>query len=271
MPFSFEERPNSRATTHNPPSITFNCVADGEFDAATVKAYAISLTAPSVATLAGILYRQDVRVDPQGYAVYHVTVPYGPRKYDTGSYRFSYDTSGGTIKITNAKASIQRYPATATDFKGAINVKESGGKLEVDGAEIVIPATKITYAMKHPTAVITESQVRYLSEITGMVNSDVWHGFQPGEALLLGCSGSDGTDAEAEAQYAIAYSKNATGLTIGDIASIAKKGHEYAWISYEDYEDTTSDAGKTLPGRKPKAVYVERVYDTIAFGTALGF
>jgi hypothetical protein len=44
-----------------------------------------------------------------------------------------------------------------------------------------------------------------------------------------------------------------------------------AWIAYKDYEDTTSDPGKTLPGKKPKAVYIERVYDTIAFGQALGF
>jgi hypothetical protein len=69
----------------------------------------------------------------------------------------------------------------------------------------------------------------------------------------------------------VAYSKNASGLTIGDIAGITKKGHELAWIAYKDYEDTTSDPGKTLPGKKPKAVYVERVYDTIAFGQALGF
>ena len=271
MPFSFEERPNSRQKTSNPPSLVMEYVADGEFDQAIVTAFAHAATPAIQAVVEGVLYRQDLKVAPQGHKLFYVTVPYGPRKNETGSWRFSFDTTGGSIHITNSKQHIARFPNTATDFKGAINVKESGGKLEVEGADIVIPALKHIYHVKHPMAVITEAYSRYLASITGMVNSDVWHGFQPGEALFLGATGSDGTDVEGEVQYQIAAQQNASGLTIGDIAGIAKKGHELAWISYKDYEDTTSDPGKTLPGKKPKAVYVERVYDTTAFGAALGF
>src|SRR5262245_5921154 len=268
MPFSFEERPNSRQKTSNPPSLVMEYVADGEVDQAVVTAFAHAATPGIQAVVEGILYKQDLKVAPQGHKLFYVTVPYGPRKYETGSYRFTFDTTGGTIAITNSKQHIARFPTTAQNYFGAINVKENN---DVEGTTIVIPAGRFNYHVKHPQAVITEAHGRYLCSITGMVNSDTWHGFQPGEALFLGATGSDGTDVEGEVQYSVAYSKNASGLTIGDIAGITKKGHELAWIAYKDYEDTTSDPGKTLPGKKPKAVYIERVYDTIAFGQALGF
>jgi hypothetical protein len=62
---------------------------------------------------------------------------------------------------------------------------------------------------------------------------------------------------------------NVTGLTIGGIAGVAKKGWEVAWIRYQD-TITVAD-GKDNPTRVPKYVYVDRVYDTIPMATALGF
>ena len=60
-------------------------------------------------------------------------------------------------------------------------------------------------------------------------------------------------------------SSNVTGLSIGDVASIAKKGWEYALIRYEDKVESNK------PVRVPKHVYVNRVYDTCDLATALGF
>ena len=48
-----------------------------------------------------------------------------------------------------------------------------------------------------------------------------------------------------------------TGLTVGDITGIDKKGWEYMWVRYADAEDTTAKAIV----KKPVAVYVEKVYD----------
>ncbi len=269
--FKIAPKPGSVRTTDKEPTYERTWVAAGEPNEAMVKAYATAAIPGMVSTLAGILWRQDLRVEEQGHALFHVVAPYARNKQDTGSVRLSFSTTGGTIHITNSKSPVARYPSTATDFKGAINVHGKGGELQVDGTDVVLPATKLSYTFRHPQGVINEAKIRYLSEITGMVNSDAWRGFAAGEALFLGASGSDGSDAEAEVTYEIAYSKNASGLSVGDIAGIAKKGHEFSWISYEDAEDTTSDPGKTLPTKKPKAVYIDRVYDTLPFAAALGF
>src|SRR5688500_14521459 len=105
MAFTFEERPLSRQKTSNPPSLTMLYVADGIADQATVTAFAHSATPSVQAVIEGILYRQDIRIDPQGYAVYHVSVPYGPKskQMPLGDYSFSFDTTGGTVHIKNSK------------------------------------------------------------------------------------------------------------------------------------------------------------------------
>ena len=47
-------------------------------------------------------------------------------------------------------------------------------------------------------------------------------------------------------------------MTIGDIASIAKLGHNYLWISYED--NKIGSGADTFIVPKPRAVYVEQIY-----------
>jgi hypothetical protein len=142
-------------------------------------------------------------------------------------------------------------------------------KDDVQGAEIIIPALKISVHYSHPAAVITIARIKYLADITGMVNSDDFFGFAAGEVLFLGASGSEGTDAETEVTYQFAMSANADSLTIGDVTGIVKDGHELAWIKYKDAVDT--EGGKDLPVKQPEFVYIERVYETVDLALALGF
>jgi len=60
-------------------------------------------------------------------------------------------------------------------------------------------------------------------------------------------------------------SENATGLTIGSIAGVAKLGWEYIWIKYKD----KPVAGK--PTKEPEAVYVDQVYKELPLSAILGF
>lgn len=233
-----------------------------EADAANVQAYAIAMTPAILTTASGIIYRDDVRVNRVAYNQWSVEVPYGTRKNESGEWTWDFDTTGGTIHITQAKAEVARYPsATAPDQLGAIAVDGD----EVKGIDIVIPAMKINVSFKHPLAVVTLAKAKFLSDITGTVSSDYFLTFAPGEVLFLGARGSDGSQSEATINYQFAMAKNVTGQTIGSIAGVAKKAWEVAWIRYED--TVTSD----LPTRVAKFVYVDRVYDTVAMATALGF
>ena len=63
--------------------------------------------------------------------------------------------------------------------------------------------------------------------------------------------------ADWEISFRFAASPNVTGLTIGEMTGIDKKGWEYLWVRYADAEDATAKALVKLP----IAAYVEKVYE----------
>lgn len=262
--FSFEERPISRASSGKEPTITLNYVATGTQDEQYVHSYALAATPSIYPTIYGTLYRQDIQVEPGGFNVFYVTVPYGKHKHATGQFRLSFDTTGGTVTIKASKETKGKYAKpgqTAPKTNGAIGVNGDN----VEGTEIVIPALKLTVHFRHPHGVITLPRIKALANITGTINSTPFLTFAPGEVLFLGCSGSEGTDAETEVTYQFACSANADNLTIGEIAGIAKRGWDHLWIKFS----SETDAGS--PVMQPQYVYVERVYEEIDLAMALGF
>jgi hypothetical protein len=266
MTFQFFKLPDHIDSNANPPAMTQKWKAVGNSDQNYVHAYALGATPSIVATIYGTIFRQDIQVKQTAYNHFTVTVPYGTRKNATGEWTWDFDTTGSTVHITNAKEEVGRYPtATAPNQRGAIAVDGD----EVKGAEIVIPAMKINVTYKHPLGIITIPQAKFLASITGTVNSAPFLTFAAGEVLFLGARGSDGTSAEASVNYQFAMSSNATGLTIGEITGIAKKGHELAWVKYQD--TTITVGGVSRPIREPKFVYVDRVYGDVDHATALGF
>lgn len=269
MSFQFEETPDSRQETAEPPTYTLVYKAVGETDDTIVQSYAYNATPIAVYRPSGVLYRKDIRREPDGWGQYLVTVPYGKldkKSTPTGSASFSFSTRGATINIKAAKAHVASYPGGSASHKGAIGVKRSGdGSYDVEGADIIIPALRLTYSFKHPMGVVTENFARTLASVTGRTNSATFRGFAAGELLYAGCDGSDGTDAEATIDYELIASGNEASLTIGEITGIVKEGHHIAWIEFEDDVDSGS------PIHAPKVVHVERVYDSFDFATVFGW
>ena len=112
---------------------------------------------------------------------------------------------------------------------------------------------------------MTLARIKHLRSLTGRVNSDTFLTFPPGEVLFLGSVGRDGTNVEAEASYQFACSENLVNHVIGGITVAAKRGWDVAWIQFKD----DVDGGK--PVKPPAFIHVERVYQQIALGLALGF
>lgn len=177
--------------------------------------------------------------------------------------RWGFDTTGGTIKLTASK-NTSRYPATgrtAPDFKGAIGVKNTGKDAEPEGVDIVIPGLKLTMTYRWPAGSKDLAYVKDVAALTGRTNAAAFYDFDIGELLFMGMTGELSPVGTNEFQYHFLASSNATGLTIGDITGIAKKGHDYLWVCFEADQDTSA---KKLVQR-PLAAYVERVYDPADF------
>jgi hypothetical protein len=169
----------------------------------------------------------------------------------------AFDSTGGTQHITQSLATVGRYgPAASEQLGGAIGYDGEN----VAGVDITVPVWNWT-----ETHYLDDDDVDMNAyyALTGMVNSDVFRGYQPGELLFLGATGQKRGDAKWEVTFKFAASPNCTNITVGDITGISKKGWEYMWVQYGDDVDTTAK----VRIKKPVAVYVEKVYDSGAFSS----
>ena len=257
MPFRFLEKPTSRSETAYPRSASLEFTASGTVDTSFVMAYALNAT-PQIYNG---LYRQDIQLTPVASDHFDITVPYSWQ--NRVNYDVDFDTTGGTIHIQASRETVGAYGGNANvnDYKGMIGVHGD----QVDGVDIVLPALKLTVKFQHQIGVMNIDRVKTLARLTGKVNSDQFMTFAAGEVLFLGCSGSQGTATPTNVAYHFACSENAQGLTIGQIANVAKKGHEYLWIRYKP------EAVNGAAVMQAEKLYVERVYESTAFRDVLGF
>jgi len=186
-------------------------------------------------------------------------VPYGLQNSTppgTGDSIYNFDTGGGTQHITQSLSTTARYApgeATAPDFKGAVGVTADS----VEGVDIVVPVYHFSETHYKADASVTAGYKATLFALTGTANNATFKGFAAGEVLFLGASGSKRGDDDWEITFRFAASPNVTGLTVGNITGVAKKGWEYMWVRYADTEDTTAKAIV----KRPASVHIEKVYN----------
>ena len=256
---SIIERYDSRETTASVenPSVDLIFVVQGTEDDVAVRAL-VESTAPAM--YAGLIF-QNYHIAHQGGGVWEATARYGKREpKETGDSSFTFDTGGGSTHITQSIATVARYAPpskTAPDFKGALGVTHDS----VEGTDITVPIYSFAETHYLPIAAVTGGYKATLFFLTGKVNSGSFKGFTPGEVLFLGASGAQRGSDDWEITFRFSASPNATGLVIGDITGINKKGWEYLWVRYADAED------QNVLVKQPIAVYVERVYDEANFAS----
>jgi len=251
-------------TTGDRPSVTLHYLLAGVADDLAAKALLASSTASSYDGLE----RESIQFEPVWVdtaaddGLWDCRVRYvapEDKEPEVGESSFSFDTGGGTQHITQAITTVNKYAPpgkTAPDFGGAVGVTHDN----VEGVDITVPV--YNFSETHYIANENVNKGAYFA-LTGKVNNASWKGFAAGECLFLGASGSKRGSDDWEITFRFAASPNKTGLTVGDIVNIDKKGWEYMWVRYADAEDATAKAIV----KKPVAVYIEKVYDDGDFST----
>lgn len=201
----------------------------------------------------------SVEAEPLGGGVWKGYARY-TRIADDSEYTF--DTSGGTTKITQSLATVNGYAPTgltAPDFQGAIGVSSD----RVEGCDVIVPVFTFSETHTFDDSFILAGYRVILFNLTGRTNAASFKGLAAGECLFLGASGAKRADTRWAITFRFSGSPNLTGQTIGDITGIDKKGWEYLWVRYHETADSAAHA---LVSR-PAAVYVERVYLSGDFST----
>jgi hypothetical protein len=214
------------------------------------------------------LRRKSWHVEQVGNELWEGTVRYAPQDQvhsDVGVIKLSVDTTGGSTHITQSLETKHKYAPpgkVAPDFKGAIGVTHDN----VEGVDIIIPVFKFTATKVFAPAGLPDLGTLY--DVTGKVNagtfsvSDTVTGMTVAldecECLFNGAKiGEPRDDGNVEISYDFAASPNVTGLTVGDIVGIDKKGWEYLWVRYADVDDLAAN----VLVKRPIAAYVEKVYE----------
>lgn len=196
------------------------------------------------------LVRESIQAEPLGGGVWKGYVRYD-RINDT---EFTFDTAGGSQRITQSLATINSYAPTgltAPNFQGAIGVSDD----RVEGAEIPGRSYQFTETYRFADGLITPTYRSNLFQLTGRFNNATFKGFSSGECLLMGVTGSKRGDELWSLTFRFACSPNVTGLSVGTITGISKLGWDYLWVRYADFEDSLA----YCVVKRPIAAYVERV------------
>jgi len=237
------------------PSAEFLYMAHGCVDEAEVRTLALN---GSPATYNGLVKRTVEIAERLSNDTWKVVVRYDAptvNEEQAPEPVTSFDSTGGTQHITQSLATVGRYgSAASTQLGGAIGYDGEN----VAGVDITIPVWNW-----QETHYLTDAQLNAPAyyALTGMVNSDVFRGYQPGEVLFLGASGQKRGEGKWEITFKFAASPNQTNITVGSIGGIAKAGWEYLWVQYGE----TVDPAVQMRIKRPVAVYVEQVYDEAPF------
>lgn len=188
---------------------------------------------------------------------------------ETGDYAFEFSAGGRTQHITQSLETISltvTAGGTPSNLKGAIGL--SLDKKTLDGVDIQTAHFSFASTLYVD---VDDMTTNYMEDLRGVVNhvnnaqfsidvSGVNLTFAAGELYLASVTGrirSGGDDWEL--RFNFQSSPNRTGITVGDMTGISKKGFEYLWVRYTN----VVDANLLIP--QPYSARVERVYETATF------
>lgn len=270
MTVSFFERPTSGALSREKCQKIYGVT--GTANESQVVLTALASTPVAIWTAYGIMWRQAPTCSVSAGATnWTVDVPYtivqdSDGSGGGGSWSWRFSTTGGTVHIKAAKSTVSSYPGGAADEHDLIGHHGD----DVEGTDIVIPSSKITVSYKAPAGLVNLAWCWAMDDLTGTVNSDTFLGRPAGEILFTGIEQSatlpsSGSSGETSVDFTFLRSKNLTGQVVDAITGIDKQGWDVAWIAWKD----DVDAGQAV--KVAKAVYVNRVYDRVAFKSVFGF
>lgn len=187
------------------------------------------------------------------------SVTYGPRTNNSpdgeNDPTYSFELGVQSTKVMNSLQTVASYGTLPPNFKRSINVQDD---YSVEGVEINFPVFSWTETHYLPYSFVNRAYFFTLFNLVAKMNIGAFREFQPGEVLLMGCSGSKRYSAlDWEMQFKFIASPNVTNLKVGpDITVTSKLGHDYLWARYKSSVDTDNSALVRIP----QHVYIERVY-----------
>lgn len=263
---SVEKKPNSeRLSEGQSGTRVYSCLGYATAPEARAAVHG-KLTAGGDLVWDGLVARTaDAHAVSGAHGAWDVTIGYGPLELlvpkATGSVSYQWQTRLEAVRINQAKdALVSSYKlgggsAASLDMDGAIGVvKEPGGRVRIEGADIFRPVSSFTVTIRPANGSVDQAYRVLANKYVGAVNSDPFEGYAAGEVLFNGIAGGERSDADSELSLEFLIAENETGLTVGGITGIAKQG----WDLLDPYRELQEVSGQTKS--VVTAVFIRRVF-----------
>lgn len=176
----------------------------------------------------------------------------------------TFDTSGNTVHKT---FSIKRVYARSTIY----NAESEEGKPaevgfngeEVEGVDVGVAGFKFTETHPIPDSAVTFEYEQALSKASWHVNDAPFRGYEAGEVLFKGVSGSKNGTEKWTLNFEFEVIHNEKNVAIGDIVVAEKKGWDYASVRFTP-KLSDDNSGIII---KITGVFVDQVYPTADFSS----
>jgi hypothetical protein len=216
------------------------------------------ITGQAPTTYEGLVL-SNIEAEPIGFELWK-----GHARYAVLDVEYTFDTGGGSAKITQSLATLNFFTpdaSTPPNFQGAIGVSNDA----VEGVEIPQRKYDFTETHKWLDTDMTAAYKQILYQLTGSVNKAAFKGLNAGECLFLGVTGSKRGNDFWSLTYRFSGSQNATTTNPILVAgmTITKNGWDYLWYRYGEFADTVGMGNV----KYPTAAYVEQVFPIGDFST----
>jgi hypothetical protein len=233
---------------------------------------------------------QSYRVDEAGPDSFYGTASYipfsGDQPSDDGTDEhgnkigyseglLSMTVGGESVRATQALEHIASYVpggATVTNYHGAINVRQDGEKIEVEGVDVEVPTVTFRLSRKYQVGSVDKDKLALIAGMAKKYNSvDTTidargiYGlvFEAGTLFFSDAEvGEPDTDDVITIAYIFKYSPNLGSTDYGDgankITVSSKKGWDYQWFNYGKDKDPDSKRLTSIPIQ----ANVDRTYKT---------
>ena len=222
-------------------------------------AYQDLLDSKQVSSVFNGLSRKDITIEAEHVDtqnpeqnIWRATVQY-MTNYDNSDNITSFDTTGGQQHVTQSLSTVGVYPSDSPNMGGAIGFDGQ----QVNGVDIITPAYTFTEQHVFNKSRVNDSYRKTLAGLTGCVNNKKFRGFDEGEVLFKGATGSmvpEDSETKWQLLFHFATSPNLNGFHVGDIYVKQKMGWDYLWVIYGD------EVHSNRLIKRPRSVYIERLY-----------
>lgn len=169
---------------------------------------------------------------------------------------YQFDISAGTKRIVHPIRHKATYPNSVDYPSAGINNGE--------GIDIIMPVPKFSETHKISPGRCSTSYRRKVAELVAKTNDKTFKGYNAGEVLFAGASGSRSGKEDWTVTFEFLLSFAQENITIGDITGIRKDPWDVIWC---DYTERIYDDGERY--KRVNAVHVDQVYEEGNFN-ALG-